>query len=768
MTTVTPSSPRSPRKLLRPRRLDRWVLCIGLLFIGLVIIAALWLIINLQQRTTASKAQELTNLSLVLSQDTERAFQALETVQSSIIERLRSEEITTTESFFARASQPETHGLLNERAAELPYVDAITIINRDGKLLNFSRYWPIPDINVTDRDYFRALDGDPELESFVSAPVQNRGDGSWTIYLARKYRDPAGDMLGMVLGAMRLDYFERFYGTINVGDGGAISLFRSDGLLLVRSPPMAEAIGRAYVELLAPSPPSLAAFHSRPVTQAFLLDGQERLVAARPLERYPVTIMVSASLASVAATWRPDSLVIGGSAAMLCLFLAACIFLGLRQLDAQYRLSDAAHHMARHDALTDLPNRVLFTERLRALVQSGSSMPTPLAILLIDLDYFKSVNDTLGHPSGDALLCIIATRLQSCVGEGDLVTRLGGDEFAILHAAPGSQDETEALARRVVDTIAIPCDIDGNHVVPSASVGVTFAPHDGSNADELLKNADLALYRAKAEGRGGWKVFEPGMQKQVQVRRIVEMQLREAISNDGFELFYQPVVHARTGELGGFEALLRWRHADPAMSSPGQFIPVAEETGLIIPIGRWVLEQACLAAAKWPQHLRIAVNVSACQFRSNDLVAHVQGALRGAGLAPERLELEITETVLLKEDAQVRLALDQLRRMGVAISLDDFGTGYSSLSYLRRFPADRIKIDISFVRNICHDAGSAGIVRATVDLARSLGMATTAEGVESQAQWDVLKQAGCDEIQGYFVGRPGPLSTTWAILGQHG
>jgi diguanylate cyclase (GGDEF)-like protein len=658
--------------------------------------------------------------------------------------------------------------ILREKAKNLPYVEALTLVSSEGELYNFSRSWPIPSVNVADRDYYKALVANPELDSFLSEPVQNRGTGTWTIYLARKMRDTHGNMLGMVLGAMRLDYFEEFYDSINTGAGSSISLFRSDGMLLVRNPPISNGVGKIYPRLNMAVTRSISSRDNQPVTHLSAADNQERLTTVKQLSRYPVVVTVSESLSSIAASWRPEGVVIGTGAVMLCVILGVCAFLGKRQLNIQYRLSDAANHMARHDALTGLPNRVLFSEHLRKLVQPGSRHPVPVAILLVDLDYFKSVNDTLGHPAGDSLLRLIAERLVRCVGPGNLVARLGGDEFCIIQQSPTSLAATHELAQRLVYAIGVPCNVDGNQIVTSASIGITSAPADGTDADQLLKNADLALYRAKAEGRCSWRVFEPSMQRYIQDRRVLELALRDALASDGFELHYQPVVDTHTSKLAGFEALLRWKKPIEGAPSASQFIPVAEETGLIVPLGKWVLEQACKAAAGWPPDVRVAVNVSAVQFRGGELINHVIGALAGGRLAPNRLELEITETVLLKEDAYVRTALDQLRRMGVRLSLDDFGTGYSSLSYLRRFPADRIKIDISFVKDICHDVDSARIVRAIVDLARSLGMSTTAEGVETLDQWQHLKEAGCDEIQGYFVGRPSPLSATSEFLKQYG
>jgi diguanylate cyclase (GGDEF)-like protein/PAS domain S-box-containing protein len=417
-------------------------------------------------------------------------------------------------------------------------------------------------------------------------------------------------------------------------------------------------------------------------------------------------------------------------------------------------------HMARHDALTNLPNRVLFRERMeQALGQEDK-----LAVLFIDLDRFKTINDTLGHSVGDTLLCEVTRRLQTAVDGVDTVARLGGDEFAIVQAGARPMDATE-LASKIIQSISEPFDILGNQFVIGASVGIAMAPTDGTEPDQLLRNSDMALYRAKAAGRGTYHFFQPEMDAQMQARHVLEVDLRKAIQAGEFEVYYQPIVSISTKrKIVGFEALVRWNHPQRGIVGPNEFVPVAEEIGLILPLGEWVLRQACRDAAGWPDDLNVAVNLSAVQFRSPALALSVVMALNEAGLKSDRLELEITETILLQQDRAVLEVLQQLRQLGVRISMDDFGTGYSSLSYLRSFPFDKIKIDRSFTRELGKRKDSLAIIRAVARLGRDLGMATIAEGVETEGQLDIVRAEGCSHAQGYLFSRPIPARDLAGLL----
>jgi diguanylate cyclase (GGDEF)-like protein len=420
-------------------------------------------------------------------------------------------------------------------------------------------------------------------------------------------------------------------------------------------------------------------------------------------------------------------------------------------------------HMARHDALTNLPNRILFREQMeRALHRVGGD--GSLAVLYLDLDRFKGVNDTLGHPVGDALLCAVTERLRMLVRGSDMVARLGGDEFAIVQVGAAQPTGAKVLATRVIEAIAEPFNIDGNQIVIGTSIGVAVAATDGNEPDQLLKNADMALYRAKADGRGIYHFFQPEMDAQMQARRILELDLRKAMAAGEFDIYYQPFINVATGVIAGFEALLRWNHPTRGVVLPTEFIPLAEEIGLITPLGEWVLRQACIDAATWDGELSVAINLSPAQFRNHTLVLSVISALGASGLAATRLELEITETVLLQDTGTVLAALHHLRELGVRISMDDFGTGYSSLSYLRMFPFDKIKIDRSFVAELGKKSDCVSIIRAVTGLGSSLGMGTTAEGVETKEQLDILRTEGCTHAQGFLFGLPVPIGEVPAVL----
>jgi diguanylate cyclase (GGDEF)-like protein len=430
------------------------------------------------------------------------------------------------------------------------------------------------------------------------------------------------------------------------------------------------------------------------------------------------------------------------------------------------RAEERITHLAHYDALTDLPNRALFHERLKHELPHIAP-DKQLAVLYIDIDEFKSVNDSLGHMIGDELLKGVALSLRACVRETDFVARLGGDEFAIVQTAVKGTDDVTGLVNRIYDAIRAPYECLGHQVTTDASIGIALAPQDGISLDQILKNADLAMYAAKAAGRRTFRFFEPDMDAQVRARRVLEMDLRQAIGDGGLEVYYQPCLGLRDNRITGCEALVRWRHPQRGMISPAEFIPIAEDTGLINQLGEWVLSTACMEAATWPGNIRLAVNVSPVQFRSGTLALKVMAALATSGLAASRLELEITEAVLIRDDDAALAVLHQLRAIGVRIALDDFGTGYSSLSYLQRFPFDKIKIDRCFVTDIGAPDGSASIVEAVVNIAAARRMTTTAEGVETEAQRQLLRALGCSEMQGYLFSPPKPAADVRQLLLAH-
>ncbi|CAH2602064.1 EAL domain-containing protein [Rhodovastum atsumiense] len=854
---------------------------------GLIIaLGAGLLVAHLRHRAFETSSQELQRLSLVLADQAERAFQSVELMQSGLVERLRTAGVATPRQFREAMTGEAVHHDLQYRIRGLPQIDAVTAIDIDGNLINFSRHWPIPKVNISDRDYFKVLAADPSLMTFFGEPVSNRGSGTLTLYVARKVTGPEGQFLGLILGAVELAYFERLYATLAFGPDSTILMRRDDGRLLARFPPVDAGLGPQYASADLFRAMRATGQRSRLIRVISPVDGRERLAAYHLLQRYPLAVGTTVTVRGALAEWRKQAgyllvatLLLEGVVLGIGLLMAhhlqservlareqaarqraeadARLGAALRsmsqglgmfdadsrvvvtnerlrmvfgelpgggigmhfddlvdaavaqgrisppmgeQVKAQTRASVAARrpvsyvrdqldgrsiavclspledggwlvtyediterrraeaqitHMAHHDALTGLPNRVLFQSRLQealARARRGESF----AVLCLDLDGFKTVNDTLGHPAGDMLLREVTGRMRREIRETDTLARLGGDEFAIIQTGAAQPEAAVALAERLIALLAEPFDLDGQHAVVGTSIGIALLPRDGEDADTALKNADLALYRAKGDGRGTFRLFEPAMDAAMQYRRTLEMDLRQALAEQQFELFYQPIMEARVAQIHSFEALLRWRHPGRGLVSPVHFVPLAEEIGLISPLGAWVLRQACIDAMQWPGHIRVAVNLSSVQFVKGDLVGHVREALAASGLPPHRLELEITETVLLHDTVATLALLEQLKGLGISIALDDFGTGYSSLSYLRKFPFDRVKIDKSFVDDVGPGSEAVAIIQAVTSLCRTLGMATTAEGVETPRQLQELQASGCTNVQGYLFSRPVP------------
>jgi diguanylate cyclase (GGDEF)-like protein len=530
------------------------------------------------------------------------------------------------------------------------------------------------------------------------------------------------------------------------------------GLMMVDSEGRAAVCNRRAIEMFGLSEPLMA---SRPMLSAVQ---PLQFVAAElgldPAGTHPAQVI---ALSRCRERVLPNGLIVevgcvpltGGSGWVVT----------YQDITARRRAEQQVVFMARHDALTRLPNRVMFRERLElAIAQTDRSIAA--AVLFLDLDHFKAVNDTLGHPIGDGLLRTVADRLGFCVRQVDTIARFGGDEFAVIQVGPERVEDVAVLAQRISDVLSTPYEIDGHQVIVGVSIGIAMVPIDGSDPDTLLKNADIALYRAKAEGRGMFRMFEPAMDARLQERRTLELDLHRALATRQFELFYQPLVNAASQRISGFEALIRWNHPTRGLLNPDLFISTTEEMGLIVPLGRWALQEACREAATWPDDVKVAVNLSAVQFNTGDLVRVVTDALAESGLPARRLNLEITESVLLKNGQDILGILHKLRNLGVSISMDDFGTGYSSLSYLRSFPFDKIKIDQSFIRDLAHNEDAAVIVRAVTRLGSALGMATTAEGVETNDQFVRLQAEGCTEVQGFLFSKAAPAAEVPRLLRQ--
>jgi len=854
----------------------RWLVLGGVLLIAAITIGTTIMAGNFRERALNSSERELENTVLLLARHFDQQLEDFEVIQKDLIAYMRSSGISSREDYKRRMSGQDIHLMLKAKLGALSYVGGVNIFDADGVLINASAAWPVPDVRVADRSYFKVFKSDPQSPDMLIEPVYSRITGRWTTVIARRMTGPNGEFLGAVGRGIEPANFEKFFASLALGEDAAISMYHRDGTLLARYPHVDAMIGQN--------------FKAGPVQQQVLsksdhgtvriispIDGQNRLASARILRNFPISVVATTTLASALADWREQIRFLIAVAAFSVFAISTLLLLVVRRLSQQHQLEkqrldtainnmtqgllmfDSSHrlvvanqryvemfgvstevvkpgctlhdllnhrreigsfkgdvdeycatlfhklaqgkifqtiletanggsiqvsyrplprggwvttlediterrrvedriaHLAHYDALTDLPNRALFHEQLKrelARIAPGEQ----LAVLYIDIDEFKSVNDTLGHLIGDELLKSVAVSLGRCVRDTDFVARLGGEEFAIVQTGIRTADDVTGLVTRVLQAIREPYECLGHQVTTDARIGIALAPQHGDDLDQILKNADLAMYAAKSAGRRTYRFFEPEMDARVRARRILEMDLRQAISDGAFEVHYQPCVNLRDNKITGCEALLRWRHSERGMISPAEFIPIAEETGLINQLGEWVLTTACAEATTWPDHIKLAVNVSAVQFKSGALALKIVAALAASGLAASRLELEITEAVLIRDDEAALAILHQLRAIGVGIALDDFGTGYSSLSYLQRFPFDKIKIDRCFVNDIAEPDGSSCIVQAVVNIAAARQMTTTAEGVETQQQRELLRALGCAEMQGYLFSPAKPAA----------
>ncbi|WP_458094247.1 putative bifunctional diguanylate cyclase/phosphodiesterase [Roseomonas sp. WA12] len=712
----------------------------------------------------------MSNIAMVLSRYSENLFDSVQLLQDSLLSMVSHMGIESDENFNELVATKEVNQQLHAWIAALPQIDAAFLTNSAGQTIASTRAWPQPVFSIANRPHFQALQQSQDLVNYLAPPAQNAQTGTWNIYLTRRISGADGRFLGVAGVGLDLARFEAFLGSIALGPGSAIAAWRRDGVLMARFPVGAGSLAGRSDRFSQPRfLQDLHATDAGIYRSAGAVDGTDRLTAFRALSYHPLVVTVSRSVAEVFAPWRQQALYFGAALAMAGLIIAATVTVGVRYLRSRdlleqtrtdltilrerQRAATEIDYLAHHDALTGLANRILLRKKLDEAV-SKAEHGQACAVLCLDLDHFKDVNDTFGHPAGDTLLCAVAERLRESVRETDTIARLGGDEFAIIQTSSTQPHDGGALAQRLVEALSAPFDICGNHVFVGTSIGIAVSPGDGLDANVLLSSADLALYRSKAAGRSRFCFFEPEMNDHAQSRLQQLAELRLALEAGQFELYYQPVVQLKSGRIVGFEALIRWHHPERGLIMPDRFIPLAEDGGLIVPLGEWVLRRACADAAEWPDELRVAVNVSAIQFGSRSLADVVTGALEASGLRPERLELEVTETALLRETETTFSTLHQLRSLGISIALDDFGTGYSSLGYLQRFPFDRVKLDRSFVFPLGHAGASDAIVRCVISLCYALNIEITAEGVENKEQRQLLEVSGCHDAQGYLFGKP--------------
>jgi diguanylate cyclase (GGDEF)-like protein/PAS domain S-box-containing protein len=873
----------------------RWLVLVGAVLIVTIAAGTAMTVNNFRQRTIDNSNRELENTVLLLSRHFDQQFQDLQRIQKSLTAHLLANGVMSVHSFASSMSSYESHMMLKSKVDD-EFVNDITVLDAEGRLVNWTGAWPGPDLVLADREYFQKLKSQTfTQDEEIVQPVLSRITGRWKTLFARRITGPKGEFFGIVTRSVEPQQFEKFFASVSLGENGTIAMFHRNGTLLARYPQTPSSIGKVFN-----SGPLLQhlRFSDAPATIRTVspIDNIDRLGSIRLLQNFPVALVATTTVEGTLANWRDQTKFLVTLATLSALILAGLLYLMIRHIQRQSRaaqlqmtleknrldtainnmtqgllLFDAqarvvvcnqryldmyglsreviapgrpfrdviAHrketgsfegdvdayvaevmrdvgrssinvmhtadgraiqissrpvadggwvathediterrnaeekiaHLAHYDALTDLPNRTLFRNELERELKRVAR-GAQCAVLYIDIDEFKGINDSLGHPVGDELLKGIALRLRGCVRGTDVVARLGGDEFAIVQTGVESHSDITDLVGRIYDAIRQPFDCLGHSLLTDASIGIALAPRDGADLDTLLKNADLAMYGAKADGRRTFRFFEPEMDARVQARRSLELELRHAagdggFAKGGFEVYYQPLLTLRDDTIVGCEALLRWRHPERGMISPAEFIPVAEDIGIINELGEWVMNTACAEAASWPDDIRVAVNVSPVQFRCASLALKVTSALAASGLPARRLELEITEAVLIRDDETALEILHGLREIGVRIALDDFGTGYSSLSYLQRFPFDKIKIDRCFVTDIADAQGSSSIVQAVVNIASSRNMTTTAEGVETPRQKELLRALGCTEMQGYLFSPAKPAAELRDLLIAH-
>jgi len=860
----------------------RWLIGGGAFMIAAIAIGTTIMVDNFRERAISSNQRELENTVQLLTRHFDQQLEDFTIILKDVATRIRAGGVTS-EWFKGQLSTLDWHEELRTEVSAYSDVATINLFDANGDLINSSEVWPIPNVNVSDREYFKAFKSGAETAPIRIELLRGRIAGSWATIVAHKLTGPKGEFIGVVTRTILPSIFEKYFASVALREGAAISMYQRDGTLLARYPHVEHMIGsnvrssNIYPYISSPSGRGTIRLTSP-------IDGQERLASANALRSFPLAIVASLTVDSALADWREQTRFLIMVASLFAVVITFMLLFFVRKLLQQHRtekqrldtainnmsqglllydsserlvvcnqryismyglsldtvkpglrfrdlvvhrketgsfkgdvdafvtsvrrnvavgkithntvetadgrliqivnqplkngwltthedITERTHaeeqirHLAHFDALTDLPNRALFHQRMRQeLAQTAPDRQ--LAVLYIDIDEFKSVNDSLGHMIGDELLKSVALRLSACIGSSDFVARLGGDEFAIVKTGVKDPADVADLATRALDAIRAPYNCLGHQVTSDASIGIALVPQHGTDLDQILKNADLAMYAAKSAGRRTWRFFEPAMDAHVRARRMLETDLRKAIADQALEVYYQPCLSLLNNRITGCEALLRWRHPERGMVSPAEFIPIAEDTGLINELGEWVLAKACAEATTWPEGINLAVNVSPVQFKSGTLALKIVAALAASGLPANRLELEITEAVLIRDDDAALEILHQLRAIGVRIALDDFGTGYSSLSYLQRFPFDKIKIDRCFVNDLAETGGSS-IVQAVVNIAAARHMTTTAEGVETPQQQELLRALGCTEMQGYLFSAPKRAEQVREILFAH-
>jgi diguanylate cyclase (GGDEF)-like protein len=738
------------------------IISLSILTAAIGIIGAAFLFARGHNDDLARAEGDLANLALSLQERTDGVFQSVENVMRDVVGRIPQACLKAHEFDGFSASQA-TKAILVGACHSLSQIVRIDLVNARGRIVGSSTPRPMSDpIYLKDASYYRALATDPSLTLYLGEPMRIRATGKKVLSLARKIEDTDGNFLGIVVATIDLSHFEQIYKDHLRTHSQAITLYRRDGIILAHCPISERALGRRVWRPNTPLQRLIAKNIATLIRDVSWIDRKERVVALHPLAHYPGGIAVSRTVAELMAGRRLESRLIGFVAYLMDIGIEAATLLGLRHVRTGILRAASESYLSRHDVLTKLPNRLLFVEDLKRTYLASQRSCTDFALFLLDLNRFKDINDTYGHVVGDEIVQTVARRLRERLRKTDFIARIGGDEFAIIQRPIRGRQQVIDLVTAIQAAMRVPCTAGNTEIDVGLSIGVAIASSDGKTSTELMKAADIALYAAKSDSSSSYRLYDADIKDSRAERRALEGALKIALENKELELFYQPILDLATNQLWGCEALARWKHPTKGMISPLQFIPTAEESGLIGPMGDWILEEACSTAMTWPQPFKVAINLSPVQFRSRDVLASVKTALEISGLPAQRLVLEITESVKLTDEATA--TLKRLKALGVSIALDDFGTGYASMSYLSSFPFDKIKIDQSFVRGMLDSPDSRAIIKATIGLAKDLKMSTTAEGVETEEQLNALRLAGASQAQGYLIAKPMPREAIAAFI----
>jgi diguanylate cyclase (GGDEF)-like protein len=728
------------------------IISLSILVAAVGVICAVFLLVRGYGDDLAKAEGDLTNLALTLQERTESVFRSIESVLRDVTSKIPQASLNV-EEFDAFAASKAAKSILAEASNDLPPIIRINLINARGRVSGSSIPGPISNsAYVRDTSYYRALSTDSLLLFYMSEPIRIEATGKRVISLARKINDVAGNFIGIVAATIDLGYLEKIYEDNLKTYSMTITLYRRDGIILAHTPIDARTLGRRIWLPNTPLQRMIAKNTPTLIRDVSWMDARERLIALHPLANYPGGIAVGKSVAELMAGRRFEARVIRFMAYFIDVVIDAASLLGIKQVRTGILRAASESYLSRHDILTKLPNRQFFADELKKTFIASQRSGTLFALHLLDLTRFKDINDNHGHVAGDEVIKIVARRLRERIRRNDFIARIGGDEFAIIQRPIKGQQQAVDLVSALQTAMRVPCTISNTEVEVGLSIGVAITSASTKTSTEIMRSADIALYEAKSDPDNTYRLYDANMKDSRAERRALEGAIKSALENKEFELLYQPILDLATNRIWGCEALVRWKHPTKGMISPLQFIPTAEDSGLIGQLGDWILEEACSTAMGWVLPLKVAVNLSPVQFKRRDVFASVTKALNASGMAAQRLVLEITESVKLTEEATT--TLKQLKALGVSIALDDFGTGYASMSYLRSFPFDKIKIDQSFVRGMLSSADSSAIIKATISLANDLKMSTTAEGVETEEQLNALRLAGATQAQGYLIAKP--------------